>query len=98
VEGTQLLARDRQLRVQTRAVLRRLLPTLRAVMAGRPAQPTPATVQAVEDLMGRLEAKASPTLQTTIRQLRVELRSGTFSDVLRSWTAAAEVRSGPAAR
>jgi hypothetical protein len=59
-------------------------------MAGRPAQPSPAAVQAIEDLMDALEAKASPALQTTISQLRAEVRSGKSWDLLRGWAGGRE--------
>jgi hypothetical protein len=85
-EGARLLAQDARLRAQARALLRRLLPTLRAVTAGRrPAQPPPADLRAIEDLMDALAAKGSPALQATISDLRAEVRSGRSWGILRDW-------------
>jgi hypothetical protein len=81
-EGSRLLAEHPDLAVKTRAVLDRLLPKVQAVVAGEPAQLSSAEVASIEKLMKAFAAKASPALQRTIRQLRAELRSGRFRDLL----------------
>jgi len=85
-EGTRLLAQHRTLRMQTRAVMQRLLPTLRAAMTGQEVHPDSDDVRAIEDVMDALAAKSSPAVQTTIRQIQADLRSGRLWDLLRDWT------------
>jgi hypothetical protein len=81
-EGSRLLAEHPDLAVKTRAVLDRLLPKVQAVVAGQPAQLSSAEVASIEQLMKAFAAKASPALRRTIRQLRAELRSGRFRELL----------------
>jgi len=64
-------------------------------MAGRPTRPALHDVQAIEDLMDALGAKASPALQATISQLRADVRSGKLGNLLREWTGK---KARPAAR
>jgi len=92
-EGSWLLLRNHALRQEARGVLTRILPTLQAVLAGRPAKVTPADALAVERLMDRVSAEASSELRRAVARLRADLRRGAFSSLLRT-----RVRAGISTR
>jgi len=75
-EGSWLLLRNPDLRAEVRHGLAQILPTIRAVLEGRPAALTSEDLVIIEDLMDAFAAKASSQLQQTLDQLRSELRSG----------------------
>jgi hypothetical protein len=82
-EGSWLLLRNRALRQEARRVLTQILPTLKAALAGRPATVTVDTL-AVERLMDRVSAEASPELRGAVARLRADLRRGVLSSLLRT--------------
>ena len=75
-EGVWLMLRSPDLRASSLALLERFLPTLRAVLAGRPAALTAADLASVDSLLGAFATKARPGLRADITAVRQELREG----------------------
>ena len=82
VKGVWLMVRHPDLRARTRALLERYLPTLQAILAGRPATMTHADLAAIKALLQAFAAKASPQLQADLKAMQEELQQGAVLEQL----------------
>ena len=82
VKGVWLMVRHPDLRARTRALLERYLPTLQAILAGRPATMTHTDLAAIKALLQAFAAKASPQLQADLKAMQEELQQGAVLEQL----------------
>jgi len=75
-EGVWLMLRYPELRAGSKALLDRLLPSLRAVVAGQPTTLTAADLVAINSLLRAFATHAGPGLRADIDALQRDLRQG----------------------
>jgi YVTN family beta-propeller protein len=81
-EGAWLILRYPELRERARQLLERFFPTIRAILAQRPASMSATDLAAIEAVLEATAAKASPTLSTALRSVQAELQQGTVFEGL----------------
>lgn len=80
LEGVWLMARYPKLRLQTRTLLERFLPTLQELLTGQGATITQTDLADINALLKSFASKASPELRADLRTIQKELWQGAVLD------------------
>jgi hypothetical protein len=75
-ESVRLMLRDPDLGTRSLALVEQLLPTFKALLAGRPVTLTASDAASIDAVLGAFETGASPRFHADLEAVRQELRQG----------------------